>query len=58
MVPAPHPYVFRLAENSRDELRSIQSFVSGNFLQHLEHSLEITPHHDSAEDSIARGILP
>ena len=58
MVPAPHPYVFRLAENSREKLRSIRSFVCGDFLQHLEHSFEITPHHDSAEDTIGCRIFP
>ena len=58
MVPAPHPYVFRVGENSREKLRSIQSFVCGNFLQHLEHSFEITPHCDSAEDSIGCCISP
>ena len=32
MVPASHPYVFWLAENSREKLRSIQSLVCRNFL--------------------------
>ena len=58
MVPAPHPYVFWLAENSREKLRSIQSLVCRDFLQHLEHSFEITPHYDSAENSIGCRIFP
>lgn len=58
MVPAPHPYVFWLAENSREKLPSIQSLVCRNFLQQLEHSSEITPHYDSAENSIGCRIFP
>ena len=57
MVPAPHPYVFWLAENSREKLPSIQSLVCRNFLQQLEHSFEITPHYDSAENSIGCRIF-
>ena len=58
MVPAPHPYVFWLAENSREKLLSIQSLVCRDFLQHLEHSFEITPHYDSAENPIGCRIFP
>src|SRR4029453_13116272 len=58
MIPAAHPDVFRLVENDRKKLRSNKILVVGNFLQQLEHSFEITPHHDGAEDSIGRSILP
>ncbi len=58
MVPAAHPDVFRPVENSREKLRSIEILVRRNFLQHLEHSFEITPHYDGAEDSIGCGVLP
>jgi hypothetical protein len=41
-----------LVGNSGEKLRSIKIFVRRNFLQHLEHLFEITPHYNSAEDSI------
>src|SRR5437899_11379907 len=44
MVPAAHPDVFRVAENSREKLRPIKIFICGNLLQHQEHSFEIAPH--------------
>ena len=58
MVPAAHPDVFRVAENSREKLRPIKIFICGNFLQHQEHSFEIAPHYDGPEDSIGCGVLP
>src|SRR5215475_15940314 len=57
VVPAAHPDVFRFAENCPEKLCSIEILVFGNFLQHLKHSLEITPHYDGAEDSIGCGVL-
>jgi len=57
-VPAAHPDVFRRLENSSQQLRFVEILVGGNFSQHLEHSSEITPHYDSAEDSTGSRILP
>src|SRR4029453_5947190 len=57
LVPAAHPDVFRLVENNCEKLRSIQILVFGNFLQQLEHSFEIIPQYDVAEDSIGCRLL-
>jgi hypothetical protein len=58
MISPAHPNVFWFVKNSREKLRFIEIFVCRNFLQHPEHSFEITPHYDDAEDSIGCGILP
>src|SRR5262249_53217650 len=58
MVPAAHPDVLWRTENGREKLPSVKICVWRNFLQHLEHAFEITPHYDGAEDSIGCGILP
>src|ERR1043166_2401953 len=58
LIPAAHPDVFRLVEYSGEKLRSIKILVRGNFLQHLEHPFEITPHDNCTEDFIRCGILP
>src|SRR4029453_9016501 len=57
MIPTAHPDIFGLVENSREKVRPVKILVFGNFLQHLEHSFEITPHYDGAEDSIGFGVL-
>jgi hypothetical protein len=57
MIPAAHPDVFGLPENSREKLRSIEIVVRWNILQHLEHAFEITPHYDGAEHAIGCGVL-
>jgi hypothetical protein len=46
-----------LVDNSGEKLCSVKIFVCGNFLQHLEHSFEMTPHYNRAEDRIRCGIL-
>src|SRR5436305_265453 len=56
-VPTAHPYVFRPVENGSKKWRPIKVLVCGNFLQHLEHSPEMTPHYRKAEDSTGRGAL-
>jgi len=55
-VPAAHPNIFRLVENGGEKLRPSEILVCGNFLQHLEHSVEVTPHYDEAEDSTGRSV--
>src|SRR4030095_13910590 len=57
MIPTAHPDIFGLVENSREKMRPVKILVFWNFLQHLEHSFEITPHYDGAEDSIGFGVL-
>src|SRR5213592_2846646 len=55
-VPAAHPNILRLVENGGEKLRPGQILVCGNFLQHFEHSVEITPHYNKAEDSTGRSV--
>src|SRR6266481_1028730 len=54
---APHPDVLRFVENSGQKARSSEIPVCRNLLQHLEHSVEITPHYDSAEDAGGGRVL-
>ena len=56
-VPAAHPNIFRPVENRREELRPIEIAVCGNFLQHLNHMVEVRPHYYKSKDSIRGSVL-
>jgi hypothetical protein len=50
-VAAAHPDVFEVVKNGGQKSRS------GNVLQQLQHPVEITPHHDSAERAAGSRVL-
>src|SRR6266480_2164069 len=56
-VAAAHPDVFGVVKNSGQKSRSGEIPVCGNVLQQLQHPVEITPHHDSAERAAGSRVL-
>jgi hypothetical protein len=56
-VPAAQPNIFRPVENRGEELRRIEIPVCGNFLQHLNHTVEVRPHYCQSKDSIRASVF-
>src|SRR5256885_489783 len=53
-VAPAHPNIFGPIKNGREHFRVIEVLVSRNFMQHPNHSLEISPHHDAAKHTVWR----
>ena len=56
LISSAHPDVFWRLKTARESSAPL-NYCIRKFLQHLEHSFEITPHYDSPKNSIGPGII-